>query len=290
MTMFDAAVLMGSKSDMEKAQEIVERLAEFGWKNVDIRVLSAHRDHTVLDTYLKEDLAEVYIAVAGLAAALPGHIASLLKHRVVIGVPLSAKNSPDGYDSLLAITQMPPGVAVGCVAIDGTSQAADLAAEILGYRSVELEDVPIVVFGEDVSLYDPKGLLPLLKEHGVKYEVKGFEELDKEALTIPAMRKFILPKRPLCIIADDFDSERPAELTNLLNDTVDRGIVIRVPLDEDPGLDSVPGLNPHGTIKTVGIGDYLTVGFNSYKNAALLALKILALNPAYQELGEKLRG
>ena len=94
----------------------------------DLQIISAHRDPEKLDNYLKSCKALVYIAVAGLSAALPGVIASKTE-KPVIGVPVSAKLG--GLDALLSIVQMPPRAPVACVGIDRGDNAAYLALRIL---------------------------------------------------------------------------------------------------------------------------------------------------------------
>ncbi len=126
-------IVMGSKSDMpvmEKAgKELEDREIHY-----EIRVMSAHRDPEVVSEYARNARMRglrVIIAGAGLAAALPGVVAAHTD-LPVIGVPLTSKTSVGGgLDALLAISQMPPGVPVGCVGIDAARNAAVLAAKIL---------------------------------------------------------------------------------------------------------------------------------------------------------------
>jgi 5-(carboxyamino)imidazole ribonucleotide mutase len=125
--MTDIAVISGSKSDSSVVEKVLRVLVEKGI-DYDERILSAHRDPVALDRYIKETDAKIFIAVAGLSAALPGFIASRTD-RPVIGVPVSAKLG--GLDALLAISQMPPGVPVACVGIDAGENAALLAVRIL---------------------------------------------------------------------------------------------------------------------------------------------------------------
>ena len=126
--MADVAVILGSASDRAIADKAVEVLTKNG-VSFDLQVLSAHRDPEGLDAYVKGSDAKVFIAIAGLAAALPGVVASKTP-KPVIGVPVSAKLG--GLDALLAIVQMPPGVPVACVGIDNGANAAHLAIRILG--------------------------------------------------------------------------------------------------------------------------------------------------------------
>ena len=124
------AILAGSTSDnavYEKAEKVLKE------NNIpyDLNIISAHRDPEKLDEYIKSCKALVYIAVAGLSAALPGVIASKTD-KPVIGVPVSAKLG--GLDALLSIVQMPPRVPVASVGIDRGENAAYLAIRILNLR------------------------------------------------------------------------------------------------------------------------------------------------------------
>ncbi|MEI8331766.1 MAG: AIR carboxylase family protein, partial [Methanomicrobiales archaeon] len=94
----------------------------------DAQVISAHRDPDKLDAYIKSSNAKIFIAIAGLSAALPGVIASK-SDKPVIGVPVSG--TLNGMDALLSIAQMPKGVPVACVGVDNGDNAAWLAVRIL---------------------------------------------------------------------------------------------------------------------------------------------------------------
>ena len=129
--MVDVAVILGSASDRAIADKAIELLAKNG-VSYDLQILSAHRDPDELDDYIKKSDACVFIAIAGLSAALPGVIASKTG-KPVIGVPVSAKLG--GMDALLSMVQMPRGVPVACVGIDNGDNAAYLAIRILKVRS-----------------------------------------------------------------------------------------------------------------------------------------------------------
>lgn len=134
------AVVMGSKSDLAKVEDAILILKEYG-VNVDVRCLSAHRAHNELVSFIEEtdkNSTDVIIACAGMAAALPGVIASLTV-TPVIGVPISGKNL-EGLDALLSIVQMPSGIPVATVAIDGCKNAAYLALQILGIKYQVIKD------------------------------------------------------------------------------------------------------------------------------------------------------
>jgi phosphoribosylaminoimidazole carboxylase PurE protein len=127
-------ILIGSESDREAMEPAVAELDERGISN-ELLVLSAHRDPRGVAEYASTAQlrgVRVIIAGAGMAAALPGVVASY-SDLPVIGVPLrSSKSVGGGLDALLAIAQMPPGVPVACVSVDGARNAAILAARILG--------------------------------------------------------------------------------------------------------------------------------------------------------------
>jgi 5-(carboxyamino)imidazole ribonucleotide mutase len=121
---------MGSKSDEDLAKKAEAVLKE---NNVDyeVHVASAHRDPDKLDEIIKNTDADVFIAIAGLSAALPGVIASKT-NKPVIGVPKEAKVG--GMDALLSMVQMPPGVPVAVVGIDNAKNGALLAIRILSLK------------------------------------------------------------------------------------------------------------------------------------------------------------
>ena len=119
-------VVMGSKSDSHIAEKVTAVLDEFGVE-YEVEVASAHRNPRKVEELAEMDY-DVFIAIAGLSAALPGVIAAHTT-KPVIGVPVSAKLG--GIDALLSIAQMPPGVPVAAVGIDNGKNAALLAIEIL---------------------------------------------------------------------------------------------------------------------------------------------------------------
>ena len=124
-------IIMGSKSDMEKMEKAGAALEEAGITH-EVRVMSAHRDPEMVRDYCinaRMRGLKVIIAGAGMSAALPG-VAAAHTDLPVIGVPISGKNL-GGMDALLSAVQMPPGVPVGCVAIDGAKNAGLLAARII---------------------------------------------------------------------------------------------------------------------------------------------------------------
>jgi 5-(carboxyamino)imidazole ribonucleotide mutase len=123
----DIAIISGSTSDAHIVEKVI-RVLEDHMVPYEYHVISAHRNPDELDAYLKKSDAKIFIAVAGMSAALPGVIASKTD-KPVIGVPVSGKLG--GMDALLSISQMPKGVPVACVAVDGGENAALLAIRIL---------------------------------------------------------------------------------------------------------------------------------------------------------------
>jgi len=127
-------IVMGSKSDMPAMEAAEKELTDRGIR-CEVRVMSAHREPDTVAEYARSARLRglrVIIAGAGLSAALPGVVAAH-SDLPVIGVPLTSRTSvAGGLDALLSIAQMPPGVPVACVGVDGARNAAVLAARILG--------------------------------------------------------------------------------------------------------------------------------------------------------------
>lgn len=119
-------IILGSKSDLEVGKKAKDILDEFGVKSKMV-VASAHRTSQHLVETVEKSEADVFIAIAGLSAALPGAVAAHTT-RPVIGVPVSGKIN---LDSILSIVQMPPGVPVATVGLDRGENAALLAVQIL---------------------------------------------------------------------------------------------------------------------------------------------------------------
>jgi 5-(carboxyamino)imidazole ribonucleotide mutase len=135
------AVIMGSISDMPVMQEAIDILNGFGI-DTETDIVSAHRTPEKLFDYSKNAHLRgisVIIAGAGGAAHLPGMVASM-SPLPVIGVPVKSSNSIDGWDSILSILQMPGGVPVATVALNGAKNAGILAAQIIGSHDQEVRD------------------------------------------------------------------------------------------------------------------------------------------------------
>ncbi len=134
------AVILGSKSDISLVEGCIKTLKEFGI-NFDVKIISAHRTPELLEEYLNESDAEVFIAAAGYAAHLPGVIASKTL-KPVIGIPLDTSPLMGGLDALLSIVQMPPGIPVATVTVGkaGGTNAAVLAVQILSLKYPQLEE------------------------------------------------------------------------------------------------------------------------------------------------------
>jgi 5-(carboxyamino)imidazole ribonucleotide mutase len=122
-------IVLGSKSDMKVAKKAIGVLKELGVK-YKVSIASAHRSPELVDKLVSEADADVFIAIAGLSAALPGVIAARTM-KPVIGVPVSGTLN---LDAILSVVQMPPGVPVAAVGLDRGDNAALLAAEIIALR------------------------------------------------------------------------------------------------------------------------------------------------------------
>ncbi len=149
--MSKVAVIMGSTSDLPVMQEAINVLKEFAIE-VEVDIVSAHRTPEKMFTYGKEAHKRgisAIIAGAGGAAHLPGMIASL-SPLPVIGVPVKSSNSIDGWDSILSILQMPGGVPVATVALNGAKNAGILAAQIIGSSNPSILD-KIVAYKESLK-------------------------------------------------------------------------------------------------------------------------------------------
>ncbi|MCP8304210.1 MAG: 5-(carboxyamino)imidazole ribonucleotide mutase [archaeon] len=132
----EVAVIAGSRSDQRILEEVCGVLEDFQIE-YEKKILSAHRDRKELEVYIMNSDADVFIAVAGLSAHLPGFIASLTT-KPVIGVPVSVKLG--GLDALLSMVQMTSNVPVACVGIDNGKNAALLSIEILSIKRHELKE------------------------------------------------------------------------------------------------------------------------------------------------------
>ena len=134
------AVIMGSTSDVAKVEPAIEILKKHNVE-VAVRILSAHRAHAALAEFVEacnNDGTDVIITAAGMAAALPGVVASMTV-LPVIGVPLSGATL-DGLDALMSIVQMPSGIPVATVAINGCKNAAHLALQIMAIKYETLSE------------------------------------------------------------------------------------------------------------------------------------------------------
>ena len=130
---------MGSKSDLPVMQDAIDILNVFGIES-EVNIVSAHRTPEKMFKYASnasDNGIKVIIAGAGGAAHLPGMVASITT-LPVIGVPVKSRNSIDGWDSVLSILQMPNGVPVATVALNGAKNAGILAAQIIGISDSEI--------------------------------------------------------------------------------------------------------------------------------------------------------
>lgn len=133
--MTDVRVIMGSASDVEVAKKVTNILKKFDI-DYEVSVISAHRALDVLEKTMAADDAKVYIGIAGMAAHLAGVMAGMTI-KPVIGLPVGGSNTA-GLDALLSMVQMPKGVPVATVAINGGNNAALLAIQILALSDENL--------------------------------------------------------------------------------------------------------------------------------------------------------
>ena len=149
--MAQVGIIMGSQSDLPVMEAAISILKEFKIE-IEVDIVSAHRTPdkmTEYGTQAHQRGIKVIIAGAGGAAHLPGMIASLTP-LPVIGVPIKSSNSIDGWDSVLSILQMPGGVPVATVALNGAKNAGILAAQILGSQDSEILN-KVVQFKESLK-------------------------------------------------------------------------------------------------------------------------------------------
>ncbi len=145
-------IIMGSTSDLPIMQQAIDVLKELGIET-EVDIVSAHRTPEKLWDYAKNAHTRGFnaiIAGAGGAAHLPGMVASM-SPLPVIGVPIKSSNSIDGWDSVLSILQMPGGVPVATVALDGAKNAGILAAQILGAQNEDVRN-RIIAFKEELKV------------------------------------------------------------------------------------------------------------------------------------------
>ena len=149
--MSKVAVIMGSTSDLPVMQDAIDVLNELGIET-QVDIVSAHRTPEKMFEFGKSahnNGIQVIIAGAGGAAHLPGMVASL-SPLPVIGVPVKSSNSIDGWDSVLSILQMPGGVPVATVALNGAKNAGISAAQIIGASNKEILN-KIIAFKEGLK-------------------------------------------------------------------------------------------------------------------------------------------
>jgi 5-(carboxyamino)imidazole ribonucleotide mutase len=160
-------IIMGSKSDLPVMQEAAKILEELG-VGYELTIVSAHRTPLRMVDYAqtaRKRGLKVIIAGAGGAAHLPGMVASLTS-LPVIGVPVKSSNSIDGWDSILSILQMPGGIPVATVALNGAKNAGILAAAIVGSFDAKV--------AENLDAYK-KGLKETVEEAARDLELKGWK-------------------------------------------------------------------------------------------------------------------
>lgn len=167
-------IIMGSDSDLPIMQEAMDTLEELGVP-FEVKIVSAHRTPDRMREYAQEasqNGLKVIIACTGGAAHLPGMTASYT-HLPVIGVPRKLKNM-EGLDSLLSMTQMPPGIPVATVSIDGAKNAALLAARIIGISEKTVQEKLIKYQHELVEKVETMN--KKLENSGYKFRIEEIKE------------------------------------------------------------------------------------------------------------------
>ncbi|MEB2782321.1 5-(carboxyamino)imidazole ribonucleotide mutase [Algoriphagus sp. C2-6-M1] len=165
-------IIMGSQSDLPIMAEAAQMLEELG-VTYELTVVSAHRTPQRMIDYAhsaRERGIKVIVAGAGGAAHLPGMVASITS-LPVIGVPIKSSNSIDGWDSILSILQMPGGIPVATVALNGGKNAGILAASIVGSFDAKV--------GESLDSYK-KTLKEKVEESAAQIEAKGWKAILKK--------------------------------------------------------------------------------------------------------------
>ena len=150
--MAQVGIIMGSASDLPVMQEAIDILKELGI-DYEVDIVSAHRTPEKMMAYGQEAHQrgiKVIVTGAGGAAHLPGMVAAI-SPLPVIGVPVKSSNSIDGWDSVLSILQMPGGVPVATVALNGAKNAGILAAQIIGSSDREVQD-KIIAYKESLKV------------------------------------------------------------------------------------------------------------------------------------------
>lgn len=166
-------IIMGSKSDLSIMKEAAAFLEELEIP-FEMTVVSAHRTAERMVQYAQSAAdrgLKVIIAGAGGAAHLPGMVASLTT-LPVIGVPVLSSNSIDGWDSILSILQMPSGIPVATVALNGGKNAGILAAKIIGAADINIAE-KLAKFQQSLS-QKVMETVPEVENQGFKFQVKGF--------------------------------------------------------------------------------------------------------------------
>lgn len=151
MTTAQVGIIMGSQSDLPVMKEASDILTELGIP-FELTVVSAHRTPERMFKYAQDAVSrglKVIIAGAGGAAHLPGMVASITV-LPVIGVPVKSSNSIDGWDSVLSILQMPAGIPVATVALNGSKNAGLLAAQIIGSADKNVQE-RLLKYKEDLK-------------------------------------------------------------------------------------------------------------------------------------------
>ena len=255
--MTDVLVLFGSDSDSRVYERIVRKLQVKGF-DIEMRIASAHRTPKHVEKIVKKSDAKIVVSGAGLAAALPGVVASLTE-KLVIGVPVGGNYA--GLDAFLSISQMPPGIPVLCAGVENSGQVVAYVEMILKKKNF----VTLIKASDDDAVVKAvEKAKNLLHEFGIKCAVvNNTTQLDDETVYI----NFV-------------DISRVEIVDNM------RKLVLYVPVEKDS--DSGDAAKTSRLSK-----NGLWLGLNRGENAALAAVQILNLDGKYtsalKEYREKMR-
>ena len=274
--MTKVAIIAGSKSD-EKAVKPIEAILGEAKVSYETVYLSAHRDKEKLSDYVKKSDANYFIALAGLAAALPGSIAADTS-KPVIAVPVwgGSSSSPGGLDALFAAVQMPPpkdgkNVALGCVRIDGSEYAAQFVLNCINMNQNTEFDIGFVNVNEGY-IQKVNDLSAMLAQYDIKSRV-----LDKENQTADEAKKnkinILLTNDPLRKIDVLRYTEQPLIVVPLL-EPEEANIFGSGQYFGYPSFNDMHRLW-HIICKVMLNEPAVSVGFNRIDNAAYFAKKLL---------------
>lgn len=274
--MANVSIIAGSKSD-EKFVEPMQRIFTNNNIQFEVQYLSAHRDKKALETYVIQSDADYFIAVAGLAAALPGSIAADT-NKPVIAVPVwsGSASSPAGLDALFAAVQMPPpkdgkDVAVGCVAINHPEYAAEFVANYNKAKYTGYKDICVVCLDKEL---EPTALQlnTGLSEFGITSVTKQVDEVRKYDSNIYMIISNNYKKRDVTLRL--LPQDTPVICIPVMSCMDHKTFELLQKREEDVSESNVYELTK-GMFNFAPNYPAVSVGYGSIKNAAYLAKRLL---------------